>query len=298
MPIDVGAAALAAGIAPQRAHDPLSSSVTSGGVDLHVLDWGPPNGEPVLLLHGFGQTAHTWDLVSVAIPESYRVLAPDLRGHGDSGWAPTGEYRLDDIVSDVVNVVEQLVTGRFVLVGMSLGGLVAMRYAARWTDRLAGLVVVDIGLERSAGAGRQMGAFLTQEPLPSIDAFVSQARALNPDRSVDSLRRSLEHSLRETPEGMFTWKLDPRTRAMSIRSRGDDESWWRAVADIQAPSLVVRGGRSRVLSPEGAATLAAALPRGDLVTIPGAGHSVQGDRPSALVDVLLRFLRERAEYGA
>ncbi|MGK2850820.1 MAG: alpha/beta fold hydrolase [Candidatus Limnocylindrales bacterium] len=297
MTVDLRAAALAAGIRLRRAPEALSRRITSEGVDLHILDWGSLDGTAVLLLHGFGQTAHTWDLVSVALPEPYRVLALDLRGHGDSGWTPDGDYRLDDMVTDVVQVVERLVLGRLVLVGMSLGGLVAIRAAARLSDRLAGLVLVDVGLEPAPRAGRAIGEFLAREPLASIDAFVSRARAFNPDRPVELLRRSLEHSLRRTPDGMFTWKLDPRAQAMSVRGREDLESWWAAVVDIGAPALVVRGGRSRVLSPEGAAKLAAAFPRGDLVTIPDAGHSVQGDQPAALADVLVRFLSERVDVG-
>ena len=115
---------------------PMDRQVAANGLMLHLLDWGGDTLPPVLFLHGGSLTAHTWDLVCLALRDQYHCLALDLRGHGDSDWSPDGEYTADAHARDVEGVVEALGLDRFILVGMSLGGATALTYAGRNIDRL------------------------------------------------------------------------------------------------------------------------------------------------------------------
>ncbi len=271
---------------------PTDRQLTGSGLEMHLLDWGTVGQPPVLFLHGGSLTAHTWDLVCLALRQRYHCRALDLRGHGDTAWSLDGDYGLDAHRADLEAVVEQLELKRFILVGMSLGGGVALSYAGRHADRLAALVLVDTGPDgRRAGRQRIADFVVTSPELDSIDDFVERALAFNPLRRPELLRRSLLHNLRQTPAGKWTWKWDPRlhqARAPQAQARRR-ESLWAAVPAVSCPTLVVRGGNSDVLLDEDAEKLAAALPRGSWVRIEGAGHTVQGDQPRGLVEALRPF---------
>jgi pimeloyl-ACP methyl ester carboxylesterase len=262
---------------------------------LHYLDWGTHGRPPVLFLHGRSLTAHTWDLVCLALRKEYHCRALDLRGHGDSDWSEDGEYSLDAHCSDVESAVEQLGLDRFILVGMSLGGATSLTYAGRHADKLAALVLVDIGPDTHRVGGQQIANFAaaTRE-LPTVEHFVQRAMAFNPLRRPEMLRRSLLHNLKQTPHGTWTWKYDPRPgHSQTEEARAARrEALWAAVPKVSCPTLVVRGGKSAVLHDEDAEALAKALPRGSWVRIEGAGHTVQGDQPKALVEALIPFFAQ------
>lgn len=257
------------------------------------LDWGTPGKPPVLFLHGGGLTAHTWDLVCLALRREYRCLAPDLRGHGDSEWSPEMDYGFETHRDDVEALVEHLRLDRFVLVGMSLGGLAAIGYAGRHAARLAALVLVDVGPETRSEGGRRIAEFLAAPAeFDSVEEAVERALAFNPRRDARLLRRSLLQNLRRLPSGKLTWKHDGRHR---VRLDPEElarrrQTLWAEMPRITCPTLVVRGARSDVFLDEDAAKLADALPRGEWVQVEGAGHTVQGDNPRALVTELRRFL--------
>jgi esterase len=265
--------------------------VELGDMRLHVLDWGG-SGEPIVLLHGGGLTAHTWDLVCLGLRSTYRCIAPDLRGHGDTSWSPELRYQLADHRSDVEGLVAHLGLDRFVLVGMSLGGAVAMNYAGQHPDKLAALVLVDVGPAMS-GAGRErLRNFATEsQRLESVDAYVERAMAFNPRRKPELLRRSLLHNLRQDSDGMWAWKYDPRRMgpAGSDPARRAEEMW-SAIERVDCPTLVVRGADSDMFLEQDAAQLVSRLRHAQFVQIPGAGHTVQGDQPRALTAALRAFL--------
>jgi pimeloyl-ACP methyl ester carboxylesterase len=265
--------------------------VQLGDMQVHVLDWGG-SGEPIVLLHGGGLTAHTWDLVCLGLRPTYRCIAPDLRGHGDSSWSPDQRYQLADHRGDLEGLVAHLGLDRFVLVGMSLGGAVAMHYAGQHAEKLAALVLVDVGPEMS-GAGRErLRSFAAEsQRLESVDAYVERAMAFNPRRKPELLRRSLLHNLRQDSDGMWAWKYDPRR--MGPAGADPDrrtEVVWAAIERIDCPTLVVRGADSDLFLEADAAKLVSRLHHAQFVEIPGAGHTVQGDQPRALTAALHTFL--------
>ncbi len=280
--------------APVDAAEPPERRTVGGGDPaLNVVDWCAPRpGAPtVLLVHGGRLTARTWDGVCLLLRDTYRCLALDLRGHGDSGWSADRQYRLDDYRDDLARAVDALRLDDFALVGMSLGGIVAVAYAVERPSALGSLTIVDIGpnsAEDGAEVGSRIRAFAgrTSGSRPFED-FVREALVFSPERDEDGLRASLRHALRALPDGRCEWKWDP---AQYARARWGRDGVFSRVAEIAVPALVVRGGNSRVLSPQGASRLVASLARGRLVTIEGAGHTVQSDKPRELAAALREFL--------
>jgi esterase len=259
----------------------------------HYLDWGTAGRPPIVFLHGGGLNAHTWDLVCLGLREDRHCLALDQRGHGDSEWSPVMDYAIESHVGDIDAFVDRLGLERFVLVGMSMGGVNGLAWAGRHSARLAGLVVIDVGPEIRMEGVQKIQAFTSeQKPLESIDAVIEKALAFNPRRDPKLLRLSLRHNLRQTPKGQWMWKYDQRHRGNvepgAYERRRD--LLWDAVAKVSCPALVVRGAQSDVFHDEDAARLAGAFSRGRWVRVENAGHTVQGDNPAGLLTELRAFL--------
>src|SRR5262249_9203156 len=131
------------------------------------------------------------------------------------------------------------------------------------------------------------------DPLDSIEEAVARAREFNPRRDPALLRRSLLHNLRERPDGRLTWKYDRRFLAVPMAERGAElDGLAAAASQVTCPVLVVRGAESDVVSAREASDFAAGFPRADLVEIPAAGHTVQGDNPRELIRALREFFAE------
>jgi esterase len=274
---------------------PADHDVVVDGLRLHYLDWGRNGRLPLVFLHGGGLTAHTWDLVCLALRANFHCLALDQRGHGDSEWSPVLDYSPDAHVHDIRGLIEQLGLERPVLVGHSLGGLNAMVLAATAAEELAGIALVDVGPDPHPGAVKRIGDFVMGDPgNGSLEDFVARARAFNPRRDPRLLRYSLQHNLRQTPDGNLTWKYDRRRLTpeyvASLRRRFEELQ--KNAESITCPVLVIRGAESDALSDEQAAAFAAALPDGRWDKVENAGHTIQGDNPRGLVEVLARFLAE------
>jgi pimeloyl-ACP methyl ester carboxylesterase len=228
----------------------------------------------------------------LALRDSYHCFAVDLRGHGDSQWAET--YQIDSHAGDVRAVANVLGLRDFVLIGMSLGGLVALRYAELNRD-LRALVIVDIGPDahRSEGSKRIQDLIDTAE-LDAVEDFVELSLKFNPRRNRKMLHASLMHNLRQLPNGKWTWKYDRRQftgSAQLDRLLRDLKGIWEKVSEIGCPTLIVRGSDSDILSADVAKHLAERFSDGTYAEVPSAGHTVQGDNPAAFVTELRTFLR-------
>jgi pimeloyl-ACP methyl ester carboxylesterase len=274
---------------------PADHDAVVDGLRLHYLDWGRDGRRPLLFLHGGCLTAHTWDLVCLALRADFHCLALDQRGHGDSEWSPVLDYGPDAHVRDIRGLIEQLGLEQPVLVGHSLGGLNAMVYAAEGAEHLGGVALVDVGPDPHPGAVKRIGDFVMSDPGDgSVEDFVARARAFNPRRDPRLLRYSLQHNLRQTPDGTLTWKYDRRRLTpeyvASLRRRF--EGLRKSAETITCPVLVIRGAESDAMSDEQAAAFATALPDGRWDKVENAGHTIQGDNPRGLVRVLARFLAE------
>lgn len=289
------AAAQALGVAIEKNDiDWQNRVVEIDGHKLHYLDWGVEGRPPLLLVHGGMQTAHSWDMVAVALKQHYHVVAVDLRGHGDSDWE--GDYGYEAHARDLEGLIAHLGWERLVLVGLSLGGLAAMQYAAQHSDALDALAVVDIGPElNTTGANKIIDFARTPGELDSIDEFIERAVQFNPRRDPNALRYSLSHNLRQLPNGKWTWKYDTRVASNRGEPReapapGYFSELWERLPQIACPTLVVRGAESNVFMEKTGARMAELLPDGRFVTVQDAGHTVPQDNPVAFLETLSAFL--------
>jgi esterase len=272
---------------------PRNEYVDINRLRVHYLEWGEPSAQPLVLLHGGALTAHTWDISCLALQTEYRCIAPDLRGHGDTQWAADGDYSLDAYARDLDGLIRHLGIEGCVVIGNSLGGLTAAHYTGgrASADQPAALVLVDVGPEmREAGRERLRAFTGGPRELDSVDAFVERALEFNPQRRPDTLRRSLLNNLRQLPSGKWTWKYDPNRFGRRPAGPAYLADRWDDIRGVTCPTLVVRGGRSDMFLDEDAEKLAATLGDGRWVRVEGASHTVQGDRPVALVAAIREFL--------
>jgi pimeloyl-ACP methyl ester carboxylesterase len=260
-----------------------------GGRRVSALTWGtaPPE---VVLLHGGGQNAHTWDTVALALGRP--LVALDLPGHGHSDWR--GDHDYSPIANEpaVAAAVHALAPDAQLLVGMSLGGVTAIRVAALHPDLVRRLLVVDVTPGVDETKAEPIIAFLSgPETFSSFDEILERTVQFNPTRSVSSLRRGVLHNAREEPDGSWTWRYDPvRSWKAAERPAVAFTSLWDDVERIKAPMLLVRGGLSGVVSDDDVAELQRRKPDAEVVTVEGAGHSIQGDKPVELATILERFV--------
>ena len=271
--------------------------VEIAGHKLHYLDWGVEGRRPLLLVHGGMQTAHSWDMVAVALKQRYHVVAVDLRGHGDSDWE--GDYGYQSHARDLEGLVAHFGWERFVLVGLSLGGLASIEFAARHSGALDALSIVDIGPELSmSGVNKIVDFGRAPGELDSIDDFMERALRFNPRRDPNALRYSLSHNLRRLENGKLGWKYDTRVAnnrgvPRAVPAPGYLSVLWERLPQIACPTLVVRGEESNVFMEETGLRMAELLADGRFVTVPDAGHTVPQDNPSAFLQTLESFLRDR-----
>lgn len=265
------------------------------GVELHWVEWGDRTAAPVVLLHGITGHARTWDAEARALAARWRVLALDQRGHGDSGPAPGGDYSNAALAGDLGALVETLGLARPRLVGLSMGGRVAIQYAGTHPGTVARLVVVDIGPAIAPAGMSRVGQAMAGAPerFASIDEVVASMRAGNPRYREDLLHHRAAHAVRPLPGGGYGWKYDRALReaARQGQPRPVADLWplWKSIA---CPTLLVRGAESDILSPEVAARMVETQPRARLAVVPGAGHTVPGDQPEAFLGLLTGFLDE------
>ncbi|MSQ41998.1 MAG: alpha/beta hydrolase [Dehalococcoidia bacterium] len=302
------ACAQALGLKPPEIVMPGDRWVRLNGIDCHYLDWGNPHLPHVVLLHGGGLTAHTWDMAALLLRDRYHLVALDQRNHGDSEWTPDGQLERDGgelMLEDTRQFLEHLGYDHCALAGMSMGGMNAIRYAARHPQRLDALVIVDVGPQLMREGTLEISQFVRDvETMDRFEDFLARAVQFNPQRKPDHLAYSLWHSLRETGDGRWTWKQAPR-RGAQTREPSEQElaearerntqRLWAAVRAIRTPTLLMRGSISRVLAQDAAEAMVAAMHDARLVVIEGAGHSVQGDQPQAFASALDAFVSSRVQ---
>ncbi len=270
----------------------IERTVKVNGLTLHYLDWGPPDGRPVLLLHGITGHARVWDHVAERLLPGRRVLALDQRGHGDSDPAPDHDYRVGTMADDVAAFAGSLRLERFALLGHSMGGRIAIKYAADHAARLERLVIVDIGPDIALSGLQRVRDMMAQSPerIESEEWAVEYVRKANPLQDVDLLRARVRHGLKRLPDGGLTWKYAKGLRDMMREGRRDAVDLWEPLGRIPCPTLIVRGADSDILTAEVAKKMTERLPDGRVVEIAGAGHTVPADRPEEFVAQVRGFL--------
>ena len=272
-----------------------SRFVDRGPLRLHHLVWGDPNRHPVVLLHGIRLHAHVWGDFCRREAHRRHLLALDLRGHGDSAWAPEGHYHLHEYYEDLVAVLDSQGLERVTLIGHSLGARVAMLFAHLHPERVARLVLVDMGAGLPPTLGVRDFSRVT-ETAPPAD-FSSPEQALDYLSGIlrlaprAMLEESVRHGLRLTPKGRYHWKYDPALSGPPQPRPGTRE-WdlWEAVATITCPTLLLRGEHSRVVTPEIAQRMGETMHRCRVIEVPAAGHALFTDQPDFFAREVTQFL--------
>ncbi len=267
------------------------------GIRLHYLEWGDRRKPTLLLLHGSLQTAHIWDDFARAMARDYHLLALDWRGHGDSGWSKRLSYSSVSFMRDLRRLAAAIAPKRFTLVGVSLGGHIAIVYGARHPERLQGLVLIEVGpVVNNESLVRSRETAKDQLLLPSFEDFVQREAGRNRYRPVEEHRRRLKWSVRQLPNGQWTWKYDHRR--MWLMQQPLDKPLFESLAPfvprLKVPTLIVRGGRSDFLPVNVAKQMQQDIGDCSIVDVPNAGHSVPSDNPTGFTKVVRDFLSSRA----
>jgi pimeloyl-ACP methyl ester carboxylesterase len=269
------------------------------GRQVHYLEWGSASAEPVVCLHGGGQTAYMWEELGSSLRDRYHVLAPDLPWHGDSD--PIPEMSRKAIAATLPALLHEFGFDRVALVGASLGGIVSLTFAAARPELVSAVSLIDIGHQlQDEGVNRITDFMAKHESFASLDEAAVAVAEYLPQRK--NLRpESLRRNLRQRDDGRWEWKhgYGKRLRATESDPLDGGRNWRNLVAGMDQevttlpmPVLVLRGAGSDVLSNEGAEEIASIIPNARLATIGAAGHHAAGDNPESTANLVRGFLDE------
>ncbi|MCX7384118.1 MAG: alpha/beta hydrolase [Alphaproteobacteria bacterium] len=284
---------------------PTSHSYFSQRLRLHYVDWGNHGAPPLLLVHGGRDHCRNWDWVANALRRDWHVIAPDLRGHGDSEWASDGNYPMAAYVYDLAQLIHQQHLAPVTIVAHSLGGNIALRCAGLYPENVRKLVAIE-GLgpsprmlakrqelpfdqrmrdwieERRALAGRLPRRY------PTIEDAFKRMQDENKHLSPAQARHLTEHGANQNEDGTYSWKFDPHVRAQppETNSQAEIEQLW---VKITCPTLLIYGRESWASNPEEDGRIAK-FKTARVVSFEGAGHWVHHDRTEAFLAEIKGFL--------
>jgi pimeloyl-ACP methyl ester carboxylesterase len=257
---------------------PKSMRMSVNGLNLHYLDWGNVGAPPVVCVHGYTSSAEAFNALARHFHDRFHIVAPDVRGHGESAWSPDGAYQYRDQVSDLAKLVDQLGLTRFTLIGTSMGGIIAVAFAAAHAARLAGLVINDIGPDVEGGSQRITQTVGSRpEEFETLEAAMVYRREVSPataTRPMSDQREVALGVLRQRTDGRWVWKMDPAYIRQRVHHGAPPRpALWPVLKSLPCPTLVVWGTESDVLLEAQARRMVGVLPRGELVTVPGVAHA-------------------------
>jgi pimeloyl-ACP methyl ester carboxylesterase len=284
---------------------PTSRIYFSQRLRLHYVDWGNPGAPPLLLVHGGRDHCRNWDWVAAALRDDWHVLAPDLRGHGDSQWSPDGNYAIAGYVYDLAQLIHQQQLAPVTIIAHSLGGMIALRYAGIYPDCVRKLVAIE-GLgpsprrlaERSKnGIAERMQNWIDElrslagrmpRRYPSIEEAFKRMQEVNRHLSPEQAQHLTQQGVNQNEDGTYSWKFDNYVRAdppyeMAV---AEIEELWRR---ITCPTLLVYGRESRVSNPliDGRDRH---FRQGRVVVVDDAGHWVHHDQLAGFLNLVKGFL--------
>jgi pimeloyl-ACP methyl ester carboxylesterase len=286
---------------------PSSSFYVSQRLRLHTVDWGNESAPPLLLIHGGRDHARSWDWVARELRREYHVIAPDLRGHGDSAWATGGSYAISEFVFDIIQLVDALHLAPLTIIGHSLGGAISLHYTGLYPQNVRKLVAIEgLGpspelerkLEESPASVRFVEWIKSQKEIAkrqprryaSIEEAARRMQEENEFLSPEQARHLTVHGVARNEDGTFSWKFDPYVRSFApVRFRGGDvRSLW---ARITCPTLLVRGEQSWASDPVKDGRIQP-FRNARLLNVPNAGHWVHHDQLDFFVREVSKFLAE------
>jgi pimeloyl-ACP methyl ester carboxylesterase len=285
--------------------DPTSHTYISQRLRLNYVDWGNRDAPPLVLVHGARDHARTWDQVAERMGDDWHIIAPDLRGHGDSQWSQDGTYAMPGYICDLAELVHQLKLAPVTLIGHSLGGNIAIRYAGIFPDQVKRLIVIEgLGLSPKAMAARLARpvaarmrlwveaqrnlARLIPHRLKSVDEAIARMQAAHKDLSAAQASHLARHGIRGNADGTWTWKFDPHLRVFApvdLAATEVEQLW----ANVACPTLLVYGKRSWASNPQEDGR-ARHFARARVILVEDAGHWVHHNQPDFFIRTVQEFL--------
>lgn len=288
-------------------HGPTSHTYFSQRLRLHYVDWGNEDAPPLLLVHGGRDHCRNWDWVAEALRKDYHIIAPDLRGHGDSQWMVGGTYDPMDFVYDIAQLIHQKGLAPLRIIAHSFGGNLCLRYAGLYPENVSKLIAIE-GLGPSPKMLAERGKTPRDERLrkwveeirglssrlprryASIEEAFKRMQGENPHLSPERARHLTVHGVSQNEDGTYSWKFDNYVRAFSPNGFSPKEAeqlWGR----ITCPTLLVRGTESWASDPEKDGR-AAHFQNAKVVNVEGAGHWVHHDRLEEFLGLAEDFLKD------
>lgn len=284
--------------------EPISHFFYSHRLKLQFWDWGQDGKPPLLLVHGGLDHARNWDWVARALRDEFHVYALDLRGHGNSAWAPGAIYSVAEHVLDLSALADVIGDLPVYLIGHSLGGFVALHYAGIYPDRVKKVVAIEgigtpIGHRFNRPASERLRSWVESvrkiekreaRSYPNLDAAVARMKEANPHLSDEVARHLTRHGTNWNSDGSLIWKFDNYARIFPPYG-SNREDLLEILGQITSPALLFWGTESFISNPEEGG-LAKAIRDYRLVTVPNAGHWLHHDQLQIFLDETKRFLVE------
>jgi pimeloyl-ACP methyl ester carboxylesterase len=274
-------------------HGPITNSFISQRLRLNYVDWGNPDAPPLLLIHGGRDHARSWDWVAEELRHDWHVIAPDLRGHGDSAWSPDGNYEMSAFVYDIAQLIHQLNLAPVTIVSHSMGGNIAIRYTGLYPENVRKLVAIEgLGLSPAMQAERDAlgiqkrfrqwiedkrnAAGRTPKRYPNIEAAYDRMKSENAYLTDEQARHLTVHGISRNEDGTWSWKFDNYLNiwAMFDMPREDLLALWHA---ITCPVLMLYGEKSWASNPEKDGRIEH-FPTARVIEYENAGHWLHHDQ--------------------
>ena len=287
-------------------HGPTSRIFFSQRLRLHYVDWGNPDAPPLLLVHGGRDHCRNWDWIANRLKQDWHIIAPDLRGHGDSQWSSTGNYTMEGYVYDLAQLIDQQGLAPVTILAHSLGGNISLRYAGVYPDRVKKLIaIVGLGPSPKQQAERRAKTFdermrrwideqrglagrLPRRYATLEDAF-KRMRDENKHLSADQARHLTHHGVNQNEDGTYSWKFDNYVRVFPVvdMPHAELEYLWSRIA---CPTLLVYGRESWASNPETDGRIQH-FKTARVAMFERAGHWVHHDRLDEFMATTTEFLR-------
>jgi pimeloyl-ACP methyl ester carboxylesterase len=284
---------------------PTSHSFISQRLRLHYVDWGNHDAPPLILVHGGRDHCRSWDWVAEELRHDWHVIAPDLRGHGDSAWSPDGTYDTATYVYDLAQLVHQLDRSPVTIVAHSLGGNVSLRYTGLYPDNVSKLIAIEglgpspkVRAERDAiplpdrwrkwiKAKREAAGRLPKR-YPSLDDALERMRAENTYLTEEQASHLTIHGVSRNEDGTYSWKFDNHLNVWPFTDipQAELEALWRA---ISCPVLLLYGANSWASNPEKDGR-ARHFKNAQVIEFEDAGHWLHHDQFERFMSELKEFL--------
>ncbi len=274
--------------------DPMHRWLSADGVMIAGDSWGYPEEHPVLLLHGGGQTRHSWKETGVRLAaRGFHVISYDARGHGDSDWADDlTQYSMDHMIEDLCAVAGSLNGKPPILVGASMGGICSLLAVGEQRLLSSALVLVDVAPNIEQTGRDEVFAFMKSglEGFDTLEAVAEAIANYQPHRSRRNQTDSLQKNIRLHTDCRYRWHWDPQWFLSAQKMPESSERRVKSAQALGLPTLLVRGENSNVLSEDGAKAFLQQCPQAEFVGIKNAAHMVTGDKNDIFCDAILEFL--------